>query len=55
MRQVIEYEDIECQECCLSCKEDLKKCEYRKQRGRAIRRMTYRAKKEYEKKNKEGD
>lgn len=55
MRKVIEYEDIECQECCLSCKEDLKKCEYRKQRGRAIRRMTYRAKKEYEKKKGEGN
>lgn len=49
MRKIIEYEDIECQKCCISCKEDRKTCEYRKQRRRAIDRMTYRAKKEYEK------
>lgn len=49
MRKVIKYKDIECKKCCLSCKKDKKKCEYRKQRGRAIRRMTYRAKKEHEK------
>ena len=50
MRKVIEYEDIECQKCCISCGEDKKSCEYRKQRRRAIDRMTYRAKKEYKKK-----
>lgn len=52
MRKVIEYKDIECQECCLSCKEDKKTCEYRKQRGRATRRMMYKAKKEIERKRK---
>ncbi|MBU5424997.1 hypothetical protein KQI41_01125 [Tissierella pigra] len=46
MRKVIEYEDIECQECCISCEKDTDICEYRKQRDRAIRRKIYKAKKE---------
>lgn len=49
MRQVIEYEDIECQKCCITCECDLKTCENRKQRRRANQRMLYKAKKEREK------
>lgn len=48
MKKVIEYEDIECQECCLICEEDKNKCEYRKQRGRAVDRWIYKTRKEYE-------
>ena len=45
-RKIIEYEDIECQKCCITCEEDKKTCEYKKQRRRAIQRMLYKAKKE---------
>lgn len=55
MRKIIEYKDIKCKECCLSCEKDKNTCEYRKQRGRAIKRWAYRAKKEYERKLKRGD
>lgn len=54
MSKVVKYKDIECQECCLSCNQDINKCEYKKQRRRAINRMIYKAKKEYEK-SKVGD
>lgn len=38
----------ECQKCCLGCektKKEQKECEYQKARGRAVRRMVYKAKK----------
>lgn len=44
----------QCTDNCLSCKEDKKTCEARKERGRWARRMTYKAKKEHEK-NQEGE
>lgn len=34
-----------CTDCCIGCKENQKTCEARKERGREIRRMTYKAKK----------
>ncbi|WP_158220175.1 hypothetical protein [Tissierella sp. P1] len=40
----------QCTECCLSCEENKKTCEARKERGRRANRMAYKAKKEYERK-----
>ena len=43
---------IYCTENCMFCDKDKKKCGARKERGRKINRLIYRAKKEYMKENK---
>jgi hypothetical protein len=43
-----------CDNCCISCEEDKKTCEARKERGRRANRILYKAKKEYERKKQEG-
>lgn len=35
----------ECQKCCIACDEDQKTCEYKKARGRLIKRELYAIKK----------
>ncbi len=46
---------MQCTECCISCNTEKRVCGARKERKRLTNRMTYRAKKEYKKKLKEGD
>ncbi|WP_352420747.1 hypothetical protein [Proteiniborus sp.] len=46
---------MQCTEYCMSCEEDRKTCEARKERSRWAKRMIYKAKKDYERRIKENE